>query len=522
MSVRRVLVVLTVALVVLGAAGFFIVRRAMDADAIRGAAEARLSAMLGQPVTIGGIDVSVFPVPSVSGSAIVIGSQPDAPELALNQIRIVPRVASLFRGPYVIREVTLEGLAVRVVREPPGRWRFPAVVPAPGGGESTGIIVERVRLTGGRVSVIEVAQDGRMRETSSIDEVEGEAVSSGEGLRISPIRGRVGRAEIAGSAAVNAQEARIEFAVPAMTGDDLPRVLGLAATEPPAFLTLPQPAAASLSIRIDRARSQLSGTGSIKAAEVGFYSLRLRGFESPFRTDGAQLTFQPATFTINGGAHRGTMTVDLSRTPARWTLDSKISKVDVGDFLAALTSRAQPVDGTADAVAALHGAVGDTMPQGLAGRVGLDVADGVIREFPLLAAINRALRLAEGDTRHTQFERLSATFTLPGAVTGSAYASTENLVLLAREVRVEAAGRIGFDRSLNLSGQAVLSPERTASAVRSVHELSGLRNDRGELELPIRITGSIDDPSFQIDLKAAVGRSLKEELRRRIKGLFRR
>jgi AsmA protein len=258
---------------------------------------------------------------------------------------------------------------------------------------------------------------------------------------------------------------------------------------------------------------------------VGFYSLRLRGFESPFRTNGVQLTFEPATFTMYGGAHRGAMAVDLSRTPARWTLDSRMTKLDVGDFMAALTAREGQVDGTAAATAALHGAVGDTMPDGLAGRVEINIADGVIREFPLLATINRAMRLAEGDTRHTQFERLSATFALPGRgggrAAGSGYATTDNLVLLARDVRVEASGRIGFDRSLNFGGLAVLSPERTASAIRSVHELSGLRNDRGELELPIKVTGTLDDPSFQIDLKAAVGRSLKEELRRRIKGLFR-
>ena len=72
------------------------------------------------------------------------------------------------------------------------------------------------------------------------------------------------------------------------------------------------------------------------------------------------------------------------------------------------------------------------------------------------------------------------------------------------------------------TGIAILSPERSASAIRSVHELSGLRNDHGELELPLKITGSFDDPSFAIDLKAAIGRSIKEELRRRIRGLFRR
>jgi hypothetical protein len=53
-----------------------------------------------------------------------------------------------------------------------------------------------------------------------------------------------------------------------------------------------------------------------------------------------------------------------------------------------------------------------------------------------------------------------------------------------------------------------------------VRELSGLRNDRGELELPLTITGTADRPSIRIDLKAAVGRSINEELRRRLRQFF--
>jgi hypothetical protein len=148
----------------------------------------------------------------------------------------------------------------------------------------------------------------------------------------------------------------------------------------------------------------------------------------------------------------------------------------------------------------------------------------VVRNFPLLSAINRALRLAEGEGRDTRFERLSATLTFPGAGASSAdgHAMTDDLVMVARDVRVEAAGRLGFDRSLDLAGQAVLSPARSAEAIRSIRELSGLRNDRGELELPLTIRGTVDDPAFGIDLKSLAARSLKEELRRRFRDFIRR
>ncbi len=527
-TTRRVASVLIV-LALLGLAALLVVRRALDTELARRAAESRLSALLAQPVTIGAMRVAMFPVPAVIGSEIVVGRQPETPDLALERIRIVPRIGSLFRGPLTIREVRLEGLSVRFVREPAGRWRFPTVVPAPGGDASSGLVIERVRLTGGRVRVFELAPNGSSRQTSSVEEIQGDATAEGPLLRVSPLRGRVGTADVTGEAVIDPREARIDFTIPAIKGADLAAVLGLAATEPPDFVSLPKPATLSLSIRLDREKSRLAGTGSLKTPEAGAYSLRLVGVDAPIRTDGASLTFAPATFTFYGGSHRGTFTIDLSRTPARWVLDSQVNGVDAGQLFAVLAGRAQRLDGMAAATAALHAAFGEPMPRSLEGRMVVTIVNGVVREFPLLATINRALRLAEGDSRDTRFERLSATLIFPGksartttAAAGSGYVTTDDAVLLARDVRLEAAGRIGFDRALDLRGQAVLSPERSAEAIRSVRELTGLRNDRGEVELPLTIGGTIDSPAIGIDVTAAIGRSLKEEMRRQLRRLFER
>jgi uncharacterized protein involved in outer membrane biogenesis len=521
---RRIAIGLTV-LAVLAAGAVLVVRRALDAEMTRRAVESRLSALLAQPVAIGAIRVAVFPVPAVIGSQIVVGAQREAPELALERIQVLPRIGSLVRGPLVIREVILEGLAARIVRDMSGRWSFPTFMPAPGGDAKSGIVIQRVRLSGGRVAVFEEDANGSSRQTSSIDGIQGEAAAEGGRLRVAPLRGRVATAEVTGNAVIDQREARIEFTIPEIKGTDLGAVLGLAATSPPDFVSLPKPAALSLAIRFDREKSRLAGTGSLKTLEAGAYVLRLHGVEAPIRTDGSTLTFEPATFTFYGGSHRGKFTIDLARTPARWILDSQVSGVDAGQFFAAVTGRAQRIDGMAAATAALHAGFGEPMPRSLEGRMVVTIVNGVVREFPLLAAINRALRLAEGDSRDTRFDRLSATLVFPGGMSrpdasGSGSVTTNDAVLLARDVRVEAAGRIGFDRSLDLRGQAVLSPERSAEAIRSVRELSGLRNDRGEVELPLTISGTIDSPAIGIDVTAALGRSLKEELRRRLRRLI--
>ena len=510
---RRKLLVAAIVLVL--AAGFILVRAALNPDAIRTAAEARLTAMLGQPVRIGEVSASMFPTPAVVGANISIGADPERAELTLEGIRIVPRLRSLVSGPYTIREVALVGLSLRIVREADGQWRFPSVVPAPGDGGDAGVVVERVRLTGGLIRVFEESREG-LRETSRISEVEAEAVAEGSGLRISPLEGSIGGSAVSARVTVNPSDVQATFTLPQVRGEDLPAVLGLAATEPPPFVTLTEPAAVDMSVVLDRTAGRLKGTGKLRAPRLRFYSLQLTGLEAPIVTDGVKLVFSPATFGLYGGTQHGALTVNLSGAAARWTLDSQVSGVDVGDFLRDLVGETQQVDGTGTGSALVSGRVGDAMPAGLGGRSRVTIGDGVIRGFPLLATINRALRLAEGDSRDTRFDRLSATFRFAGA------AETDDLVLLAREARVEAAGRIGFDGALALRGVAVLSPERTETAIRSVRELTGLRNDRGELELPLTIDGTIDAPSFRVDLKAALGRSIKEELRRRMRNLFRR
>jgi hypothetical protein len=532
---RRRLLILAALLLAAGVGVWLVVRSTLNPEVIRRDVESRLAAALGQPVSIGGVRVSVFPVPAVIGSEIAIGSRRGTPDpldpsvappgLELQRIRIVPRIGSLFRGPYVIRNATLEGLTVRIVREA-GGWRFPSVVPVPGGNETSGLIVESVRVTGARILVLARAR-GLLEQTSLIEDIEGEAVADASGLRLSPIRGRVGSTGITGEAVMNAREALLNFAMPEVNGRDLAAVLGLTATKAPAFMTLPKPAAVALAIRIDRLKSSLSGTGSLRAPEMSVYAFRLQNVQTPIETDGARITFDPMTFSMYGGSHNGKVVVDLQR--ADWALDSRMTGVDVGRFLAAYAGRDGHLDGTASATASLHADIRDPLPRGFEGRMQLDVANGVIREFPLLAAINRALRLAEGSTRDTRFERLSATLAFAGPMARTAAdafapgrVTTNNLVLQARDVRVEAAGRIGFDGSLDLAGLAVLSPERSAEAVRSVRELSGLRNDRGNLELPIRIGGTMGSPAFSIDLEAAIGRSIKQELRRRFRDLIRR
>ena len=282
-------------------------------------------------------------------------------------------------------------------------------------------------------------------------------------------------------------------------------------------MRLDEPATASVTVAIDRTRSRLTGRGSIRVPLLTVEPLRMQRVEAPFTIDGSRMTFTPATFVLNGGTHRGLVTLALDSDPARWSADSQLEGVDVGALLDALAGRDARIDGRGRIGGRLQGRVEKNFISGIEGRARLEVIDGVLHDFPLLATVNRTLRLAEAAGSDTRFQRLSATLAI-----AQGGAATDDLVIEARDLRVEAAGRIGFEGALNLRGRAIVSVGRVSAAVASVRVLARAKNSRGEIELPLEITGALGAPHFQIDLEAAVRQGVRDELMRRLRGLIRR
>lgn len=495
-----------------------LLRQALLGAPMRDVAEQRLSATFGQPVSIGRLSLAFFPRVAVSGEEIQIGDPAvQAPSLAVARVLIAPRLISLFSGPVVVEAIQLDGFAVSVLRDHKGGWHVPAATPAQGQDEASGLIVERLHVANGAIRVFDELEDGTTRESASIDDIEADVSIAEGGLRLAPVTGHIDGSTIAGEARADGRAVHLRFAAEQIEDADLPAYLGLLGSERPALLQLPEPAAASIDLRVDRATARLAGSGRLRAPQVVLAPLHLEQFDAPFKIDGARLTFEPTAFRLYGGTHTGRVDIRFGAGAPRWSIDSRVTDVHVARFLTALAGADQRIEGTAAVEAAVSGRLNDRLASSITGQARLHIVDGVLHDFPLVAALNRALRLAEGDSADTRFRRLTATLAL-----GNGRAVTDDLVVEAGHIRLRVTGRIGFDRSLDLRGTAVISAERSAQAIASIRELSGLRNPEGELEIPLTISGSADDPSIAVDLKAIIGKGMKDELMRRLRGLIRR
>lgn len=513
---RTALVVIAIAALV-AVAAVVILRRSAMPGAVRTAAEARLAAALGQPVTIGEIGLVLVPRVAFTGSSVRVGAAGgDAPGVSLDRVRIVPRLRSLLGSTIAIEEVRLEGLTVSLLRDGQGRWHAPAAFPAPTGGEPVSVAIDRVSVWGGRIRIFDGA-DGRARQTSSIDAINAEMRVERGGLRLAPLGGRVGGARIDGEAIASPGAITLTFNAPAVADADLQALFGLLGAARPATVRLDRPGATSVTVRIDRTTSRLTGKGTLRIPALVVEPLRLQDVEAPFTIAGSQLTFEPITFTVNAGAHRGRVLLSLDSEPARWSADSRVERLDVGGLLDTLAGRDARIDGTGQLDVVLRGRVEADFVRGMEGGAHLWIADGVIREFPLLASVNRALRLAEAESNDTRFERLRATLDV-----GSGSAATNDLVIDAEHLRFELAGRMDFGGALALRGRAIVSAERAAAAVASVHELARIRNASGEIAVPLTIGGTFDAPRFGVDVERALREGARDELLRRLRGLIRR
>lgn len=488
----------------------FAVRRALNPASLRSLAETRLSAALGEKVSVGTIDVDWLPTPSVVAREITLGATGGKapPSLALASVHIVLRLSSLLSRPMVAERVELVGLVVHVLRDRDGRWQLPlAALPY----DEAGVDVGEVVLRDGRLAVSDEGRAGQGGEAPSIRDIEASVRREGQLMRLEHLSAAIGQSSISGSGSAGPAGLRLSLAWNRLGAADLPEVFGLAGIEAPDGMAIEGDTPLTVDVLIDRAGA-LTATGRIAAARATFQSLQLASLQAPLRLAANRVTLDPLTFAAYGGTERGRITANLGATPMAWVLDTRFDGVDVRQLVNGTTAVPDSLSGTGTLSGRLEGVLLEPMLERSTGTMVLAMSNGAIHNFPLLAAVNSALRVAEGDTRDLRFESLTATLAI-----AKGRATTSNLLVQAGELTATAAGTLGFDRSLDFRGRVVFSARKAAELARSVKEAGRLRNARGEIEVPVIVSGTVTEPRFEVDVAELLRRGAQDELERRLK-----
>ena len=325
---------------------------------------------------------------------------------------------------------------------------------------------------------------------------------------LDPVVATLGRTNVQGRVTVrNFASPDVEFQLSA-DRMDVAELQHLLAQVPPG--QPPQPRAQPTSVLL-----RTTGFGHLRAGAVVYKQLLLENVEADAQLDRGIVTLQPLTASVYGGQQRGSVVVDSRRTPATFTVTSEFERVDANRLASATTDLKDVLygalnsservtfttDGAADIARSLNGTLSVTIP------------DGRIAHMDLLheiGALARFVKGDDGDQQITKVRNLRAHFTVINGV-----AQTSDLT-----ATIDDDATIGGAGSIDLATQA-LNLRLTAVLSRAFSDLVGgtrvggimstvLANRRGELVVPMLVTGTMRQPRFAPDVERVAEMKLRE------------
>src|SRR5215203_3011579 len=348
MSSRRGCLLIAAIVAVLLVAGGIVAYRGLDPDALRTLAERHASAMLGAPVTIGRMRVSLFPIPAVTGTDVRLQSPGAgrAAAITVRGIRILPQWRTLVSRPLVVDAVEIEGLTLLVRRDAEGRWLLPGAPPGgrsapdstsggvpglPGGSASDAVAVRAVRLRDGQLVVVDdvMRTPGGSAEVAAIRHIDADLAQRTGGTGALSMRAALGGSPLTGTMEMGPQGLSASVQSPSIRNEDVPAVFALLGSAAPEGLAIGGNAPLDLTLHVARDTGALTASGHLRAARVQVGTATVTGVAAPFRVAEHLLVVDPLTFSAYSGSARARLDARYGASPVAWTFALGAEGIDV-------------------------------------------------------------------------------------------------------------------------------------------------------------------------------------------------
>jgi AsmA protein len=254
---------------------------------------------------------------------------------------------------------------------------------------------------------------------------------------------------------------------------------------------------------------RVKGTFDVGAIKVG--GARLTQLSAAVAIADAVARFGPLKASLYGGSYSGDIGLDMRPEVPKLTMDEHMKGIDIAALMKDYSdSEYLAGKGNLDMVLSARGTGGAELLRTLNGRIGVDLQDGAVEGIDVWYAIAQAQSLIKErklatatNSKRTAFDSFKASADVVDGV-----ASTKDMLIASQLLRVSGAG------SANLDTQA-LDFTVTATVLKAPPE-SG--TDIAELErasIPVRITGTMTDPTIRPDLAGMAKERVKQEIEER-------
>jgi uncharacterized protein involved in outer membrane biogenesis len=263
--------------------------------------------------------------------------------------------------------------------------------------------------------------------------------------------------------------------------------------------------------------SKTSGQGTLAANSIVSQNFVLNNVRTTVRLDHGLITLSPLTANIFNGSEAGSIVLDTRPATSTCAVKAKFTGVDTNQLLSAVSSVKNRLYGSLAADTNVSFAVGSgpDLTRTLNGVLGLNVTNGRLEGINILqqvSAIGKFLGTAPAqNATNTELKKLSGTLDIKNGV-----ASTNDLAAVLDAGSLSARGILNLvDQGVNMHLTAVLSSgvsQSVGGAKVGGYLNTALANNKGELVIPVVVTGSMAKPSFAPDVNALAEMKMKNML----------
>jgi uncharacterized protein involved in outer membrane biogenesis len=276
----------------------------------------------------------------------------------------------------------------------------------------------------------------------------------------------------------------------------------------------PKPAAASQTPAAKEAAAKpsllqvTSGDGTLAVGTLKAQDIVLTNVNTKCRLDRGVVTLSPFSADAYGGKTNGTLTADFRPANPSCAVKAKLAGVDANALLSAVSSVKNTLYGSlaADSDLRFTLASSSDLARTLNGTLAFNLTNGQLKNVNILNEVSKVGKFlnsasTQSASSGTSLKKFSGTLNIVNGV-----ANTNNLTAALD------TGSLSADGALNLSNQDVNMHMTAVLASGTSQAVGGtkvggflntaLANNKGELVLPVLVTGNMAHPIFAPDVQA--------------------
>lgn len=264
-------------------------------------------------------------------------------------------------------------------------------------------------------------------------------------------------------------------------------------------------------IPVDALRN-LNARGQLRVGEAIFAGIKFTKLRLGVNARDGKVRLNPSEASMYGGQYRGDIGIDATGEVAHVSLDEQVSSINFAPLFKDLFE-SERLSGKGSATIKLTGAGRNTddLMKTLDGNIDFSVADGALEGADLWYEIRRARAVLKqqaipersGPVR-TTFDALKGTGVMKNGVL-----SNNDLDVSMQYLKVSGQGAVDVPNSTldyRLMATVLKIPREGADASQM--------QDLVDAQIPVKVTGSLDDPKVRPDIEGYVKGRVKEELKK--------